>query len=219
MKIMNARRDTLLVVMSCVLLAGACTAPSSARVAETPAPAATQWTAALIDTLIELGRDDQRGRDGIAQAVAAQDTASLFRMLRADSARSRWLRQTVATLGWPARTVVGDSAAGAAWLILQHSPMSEWQEEMLPTLELLTRRGEIAPSDLALFTDRVLVRRGQPQRYGSQFDVVDGRLVPAPVADLSQLDARRAGVGLPAMAEYVRLLGELYGLPVVWPPL
>ena len=30
--------------------------------------------------------------------------------------------------------------------------------------------------------------------------------------------ARRAAVGLPPMAEYARLLAELYEMPVTWPP-
>jgi hypothetical protein len=70
----------------------------------------------------------------------------------------------------------------------------------------------------ALLTDRVLVHRGEPQRYGSQFDIVDGRLVPAPIADLPGLDARRASVGLPPMTEYVRMLSGQMKLPVSWPP-
>jgi hypothetical protein len=71
---------------------------------------------------------------------------------------------------------------------------------------------------MALLTDRVLVHDGQKQRYGSQFDVKDGKLVAQPVEDLSHLDARRASLGLPPMAEYVKLMHEMFKVPVVWPP-
>lgn len=190
-----------------------------------PAPGAAQapapwvaWPTLLIDTLVRLGRDDQRGRAALGQAAAGRDTATLARAEAADSVRSAWLRRTVRVHGWPTRTAAGIAAAEAAWLILQHSPMYDWQADMLPTLERLAARGELPPPDLALLTDRVLVHRGEPQRYGSQFDLVDGRLVPARVADPAGLDARRAAVGLPPMAEYARMLGELYKLPVAWPP-
>jgi hypothetical protein len=176
------------------------------------------WTARLVDTLVRLGREDQEGREGSARAVAANDTGTLLRTMRADSARSRWLRRTVAERGWPARSVVGRDAARSAWLILQHTPYHDWQREMLPTLERLAERGELPRGELATLTDRVLVRLGQRQRYGTQFDFAGGRLVPAPVEDLAGLDARRAAIGMPPMAEYVRTLGEVYGLPVVWPP-
>jgi hypothetical protein len=167
---------------------------------------------------MQLGRDDQLGRAMLAQAVAAQDTATLFRSVRADSAHSRWLRRTLGEHGWPTRAIAGDSAVHVAWLILQHSPFSDWQAEVLPALEELAARGEVPRADLALFTDRVLVHGGQPQRYGSQFNVVNKQLVPFPVADLPRLDIRRAEVGLPPMTEYVRMLGEAAKLPVAWPP-
>jgi hypothetical protein len=184
---------------------------------DAPARAAS-WSPALVDSLARFGSEDQRGRDALGQAVTANDTAVLFPTMRADSARSRWLRRVVRERGGPARGSMADSAAQAAWLILQHSPFNDWQEEMLPTLEQLAKVGKLPRPELAMFTDRVLVHRGKPQRYGSQFDFVGGRMVPAPIEDLPGLDARRAAIGLPPMAEYARMLGELYKLPVVWPP-
>ena len=64
----------------------------------------------------------------------------------------------------------------------------------------------------------MLVRHGHGQRYGQSFSVQDGKLVADPIDDLPGLEARRAAKGLPPMKDYVRLLGELYSLPVVWPP-
>lgn len=215
MKRSSVRPITLIVAG---LVCGACAAQPHARGAATPSAGAGGWSTALVDTLVRLGREDQEGRAGLAQAAAAGDTATLKQSLRADSARSLWLRRVVREHGWPTRAGMADSAAHVAWLILQHSPFYDWQGEMLPTLEQLAARGELPPPDLALFTDRVLVHRGQPQRYGTQFNVAGGRLVPAPIADLPRLDARRAAVGLPPMADYVQMLGEMYQLPVVWPP-
>lgn len=185
-----------------------------------PPPQATlrAWDRAHVDSLARLEREDQQGRDALAKAVAARDTAVIFAAIRADSARTRWLRTAIAERGWPVRAVVGDTAARAAWLILQHSPDTAWQASMLPTLEGLGRRGEIPLPDVALLTDRVLVHRGKRQVYGSQFDIVNGRLVPASITDIANLDARRAAVGLGPIAEYVKNLGEQTGLPVVWPP-
>jgi hypothetical protein len=181
-------------------------------------PTLLPWDAARADSLARLESGDQQGRDALAKAVATRDTAVIFASMRADSARTRWLRAEIAERGWPLRAVVGDTAARAAWLILQHSPDTAWQASMLPTLEQLGRRGEIPLPDVALLTDRVRVHRGQRQLYGSQFDIVNGRLVPAPIADIPNLDARRASVGLGPIAEYVKVLGEQTGLPVVWPP-
>src|SRR5690242_8137299 len=71
----------------------------------------TGWDAAHVDTLLRLGREDQEGRNDLARAAAAQDTAVLLASMRADSARTRWLQAIVARRGWPSRAAVGDSAA------------------------------------------------------------------------------------------------------------
>lgn len=181
-------------------------------------PNGSAWTPALVDTLLQHGHEDQADRESLEGTAIASDTARLFRVMRADSARSRWLRNAVQERGWPKRSVVGDSAAKAAWLMLQHTEMHDWADEMLPVLERLADSGEVKRTELALFTDRVLMNRGQPQRYGSQFNFVDGKMVAHPIEDLAHVDARRAEIGLPPMAEYARVLSEAYKLPVVWPP-
>ncbi len=211
---MNRFGARLAVLLSLVQFSGGCVSRVAAPASSAPSRLIAQWTPELADTLKQLGREDQEGRD----ELSAEDTASLFRTMRADSVRSLWLRRLAQENGWPTRATVGDSAAEAAWLILQHSPFHDWQEQMLPVLEQLAGRGELDRREVALLTDRVLAHRGMPQRYGTQFDMVDGRLVAHPIGELAQLDARRAAVGLPPMAEYVRQLGEAFNAPVVWPP-
>jgi hypothetical protein len=102
--------------------------------------------------------------------------------------------------------------------LIDSLPSTDFQQALLPTLWAAANRGEMAKADIAMLMDRVLVNTGHPQRYGSQFSVQNGRLIPDSIEDLPGLEARRAAVGLPGMAEYVRMLGQMYGLPVSWPP-
>jgi hypothetical protein len=172
----------------------------------------------LRNELLRIGEEDQSGREDLMAAVARKDTATLFRFMRADSAHTRRLQQIVARYGWPTSALVGRKAVSAAWLILQHSPDNAWQEKMLPALQRAAVAGDFSQTELALFTDRLLVHQGKPQHYGNSFSMKDGRLVPDPIDDLTGLDARRAAIGLPPMAEYARELGDAYHVPVVWPP-
>jgi hypothetical protein len=217
LRTMRLAGDSLLATASFLLLVGCAAVPRTGKDA-TAASHAAEWTPTLADSLAQLGRDDQRGRDALVRAVASQDTTTVFATIRADSNRTRWLRRNVERYGWPTRAVVGDSPALAAWLLLQHSPDTEWQSRMVSILEQQARAGEFALSELALLTDRILVSRGLPQRYGSQFDLVEGRLVPSAIENIRELDARRASMGLPTMATYVSKLAEVYKLPVEWPP-
>lgn len=168
--------------------------------------------------LVRMGREDQAARDGFGAAVASNDTAFARRLMQGDSARTARLREIVRRHGWPGRSLVGDDGAESAWLVLQHTNAVEFQREMLPVLWRAAERGEMRRADVAMLEDRVLVREGRPQRYGNSFSLREGRLVPDPIDDLPGLERRRAGIGLPAMAEYVRVMGETYGMPVTWPP-
>jgi hypothetical protein len=52
--------------------------------------------------------------------------------------------------------------------------------------------------------------RGEPQVYGSQASITDGRVIFAPIADSAGVDARRAEMGLPSLSEYRRVLDSVY---------
>jgi hypothetical protein len=200
------------------LLMVACrTSPIASSRTEIPIPPTPSDTS-LRAELIRLEVEDQKGREDIAPFVARNDTAVLFRFMRADSARTLRLKEIIARHGWLTPALVGRDAVEAAWLILQHSPDYAWQEQMLPVLESAAAKGEIRRTDVALLTDRVLIHRGKPQRYGNSFSFKDGRLVADPIEDIGGLEGRRAALGLPTMSEYVRQLGEMYKTPVEWPP-
>ncbi len=109
---------------------------------------------------------------------------------------------------------MGEDGAGAAFLILQHSPSHEFQKQMLPLLREAARRGEAAPQDMALLTDRILIHEGKPQRYGSQFFIMNGKLVLEPIEDDANVDRRRAEMGLPPLGEYLKMAEEMYQLSV-----
>jgi hypothetical protein len=117
-----------------------------------------------------------------------------------DRANTARMREIVAEYGWPGYALAGTDGAHAAWLLVQHAP-DDFQEECLPLLENAVARGDAAPRDLAYLTDRVLMQRGEPQVYGTQYLIVDGRLNLWTVRDPDRLDQRRAALGLPTEAE------------------
>jgi hypothetical protein len=81
---------------------------------------------------------------------------------------------------------------------------------MLPALVAAFRRGQAQGQSVALLTDRLAVARGEPQVYGSQASITDGRVIFAPIADSAGVDARRAEMGLPPLSEYRRVLDSVY---------
>lgn len=110
--------------------------------------------------------------------------------------------------GWPRRSEVGSDASTAAFLVVQHGDL-ETQKRCLPALRLRVDEGEAQASHWALLLDRVRVREGLPQVYGSQvvWSEAESRLQLHPVEDPTRVDDRRAEVGLPPLAEYLGQFG------------
>ena len=164
---------------------------------------------ALHAALISRGRQDQAVRE-VFLAGHHQDTTDLRRMADVDADNTSFLKKIIAERGWPGRSMVGRDGAEAAFLILQHSPDTAFQAQTLPLLEKGVASGDVEGQHLALLTDRVAVQRGQKQVYGTQASIVNGRFVLNPIADSANVDARRAKVGMPPIAAYMRILDSLY---------
>lgn len=169
---------------------------------------------ALSRALLERVRVDQAIRDTFVlqlQAGRAVDSSLAARMAAIDSANTTWLKAVVARRGWPGRSAVGPEASNAAFLIVQHAVQdSAFQAQALSLMERGVAKGEVRGADVAMLADRVAVHRGQPQRYGTQAKLLEGRLVLDPIADSAHVDERRAALGMPPLREYVRLLDSMY---------
>jgi len=190
-----------------------CLAGCDAREDAGGAPETGPWTVELGEELLELKRRDQAMREGMS-AERLQDSAYMARLSRTDSALSLRLMELVERHGWPTGEVVGDSAVEAAFLVVQHSPFSEWQQAMLPEVERSAEAGTLPGQDFALLFDRVRMRLGESQRYGTQLSPSGDTLVLLPLENPDSVDVWRAEVGLPPLDEYLDMVQEAYGAPV-----
>lgn len=118
------------------------------------------------------------------------------------------LDEVVRTHGWPVRPLVGDDGAAAAWAIAQHADDdNDLCHAWLPLLREAVECGDAPGVHLAALTDRVLLREGAPQRYGTLVEPVGNswRLRPD-VEDEDDLDARREAIGLPTVDKFLASL-------------
>jgi len=165
---------------------------------------------ALEAELAKMAAEDQRLRKpppgSKVEFVRRVDLKTRMEAQRIDVANTDRLREIVSQYGWPGRSLVGEKGAHHAWLIAQHADRQlDFQREALELLADAVGRGDAAQRDLAYLTDRVRMNEGREQVYGTQIaEVKDGNGVPWPVEDPSNLDARRAAVGLPPFEEYCR---------------
>ncbi len=110
--------------------------------------------------------------------------------------------------GWVGRSLVGGKANMTLWLVIQHAPL-ETQEKYLPMLRESVMKGESQGSHLALLEDRIQMRNGEPQTYGSQIttDPETGEQIVYEVKDPEYVNQRRSEVGLGPIEDYVKRFG------------
>jgi hypothetical protein len=139
------------------------------------------------------------GADQAMRRRAAPNSAAWDALL--DAAHQRRLGEIIDQIGWPTIPLVGAAASQAAWLIAQHAPDLAFMAHCLELMQSLPANS-VHPANVAYLQDRVLLRRGEPQIYGTQFvDMGDGLHV-CPIQDPEHVDERRASVGLGPFAEY-----------------
>ena len=126
----------------------------------------------------------------------------------------RRLEEIIKQYGWPGESLVGADASLAAFLILQHADY-EYQKKYFPLVKEAERKKEIDPSNVALLEDRILMREGKKQIYGTQltWNEKTRRYELYPIKDEEQVDLLRASVGLQPIAEYLKGFGLEYVPP------
>ena len=69
-------------------------------------------------------------------------------------------------------------------------------------------------ADLALLEDRIAIKEGKKQIYGSQLkaDSLTGEIYVLPLIDPENVDKRRAEIGLETMNDYLKLWGVKWNL-------
>jgi len=111
---------------------------------------------------------------------------------------------------WPGVSAVGEDGEAAAWEIAQccrNDPALA--RRCLEYVEIAVAAGDAPAWHEACLLDRVLMNAGRPQRYGTQVVVGEqtNELVAWPISDPESVDVRRAGVGLPPLADHLSKLG------------
>ncbi|WP_108869393.1 DUF6624 domain-containing protein [Aquimarina aquimarini] len=106
--------------------------------------------------------------------------------------------------GWLGTNVVGNQGNSTLFLVIQHSPL-QVQEKYLPIMQEAVKNGNARASSLALLEDRVALRKGGKQIYGSQVgrDQETGKHYLLPIENPKKVNERRAQVGLGTIEGYI----------------
>lgn len=128
-----------------------------------------------------------------------------------DEANVKTITKILDTYGWVGADRIGSQANAALFLVIQHADLAV-QEKYLPMMRKAVGKGQAEPSSLALLEDRIALRNGKKQIYGSQIghDPETGKYYVSPIEDEVNVNKRRAKVGLEPLEDYVKQWGIVY---------
>lgn len=120
-----------------------------------------------------------------------------------DSLNTARIEEVIAQYGYPGKSLVGDGHASTAFLVIQHADLAV-QEKYIDLMKAAADAGEVRWASIALLVDRVNLRQGKRQIYGSQVssDPETGEYYFSPIDMPYLVDSIRATVGLGPIQAY-----------------
>lgn len=168
----------------------------------------------LRDSILELYVIDQFVRGNTMLDIIAKyqlDTISIFNRIGVDPdlENELKLKRIIADNGTLTCQMIGSDAMNGVFYIAQHSRDLGWQIEMIEHLQRPISEGCLERSAYAYLRDRISVREGNNQLFGTQVRLVDRKKEIVeffPIADSLNVDLRRKKYNLEPIAFYKNLI-------------
>lgn len=125
---------------------------------------------------------------------------------KGDSVNLFIVTNVIDTYGWLGRGSVGFIGNYSLALLIQQADLSV-QEKYLEKMRAAFENKNVEAQDLALVEDKVALRKGKKQLYGSVVVTIGNKNYVAPIEDVENLNKRRTALGLKSMNEYLQNWG------------
>jgi hypothetical protein len=166
---------------------------------------------AVLDTIFKADNDLNQLNKG--EMNSPEWEAWIKKVNQVDSVNLIKVMVIINKYGWPGEDVIGWKGSSTLWVVLQHATL-ENQEKYVPLLKEAVKKGKTRSAQLALLEDRILVRKGQEQIYGSQPGTDSlGNSIILPIKDERNVNKRRFSVGLGPLQWYAKDIGVQYTFP------
>ena len=169
------------------------------------------YNIALLTELETILTDDQKFRAQLDETKEQYGWESkemkklLADMDHMDSINEKKVIDILDKHGWLGADVVGQDGNMALFLVIQHSNIKT-MEKYLPMMREAVKNKKAHGSQLALLEDRVALSNHRRQLYGSQIgqDKEGKNFYVLPLEDPDNVDKRRAEMGMPPLADYLK---------------
>jgi len=163
----------------------------------------------LMNELEQIGFEDQVYRQQMRSVDEeygreSSQMDSLWKLQNfADSVNTDRIVEILEEYGYPGKSMVGPAEASTAFLVIQHADL-EIQQRYVELIVAAADAEEIRWSSVALLVDRINMRKGNPQKYGTQLgrDKETGEYYFSEIEQPFKIDSVRGTVGLGPLQNY-----------------
>lgn len=177
----------------------------------------------LDEQLAEIRKQDQEIRKELMPVLGKyQDDGSgklklmtlALKMENRDQKNLEFVSEMLEKCGWSHD--LSNESHHTVFLVLQHSPDSAMRK-YFPLVQQKVTLGYLLPDDEATMYDRLQMRAGLAQKYGTQtFADPQNRNLVWPVENPDSLEVWRSQVGLPTMETYFQIAKDSTGVDIYW---
>ncbi len=176
----------------------------------------------LITKLDTIYQQDQKYRKQLMEILnklerTDSDKLEIISLLdiinKKDSINLSEIKKILDKDGWLGSDVIGEQGNKTLFLVIQHADL-ETQIKYLPMMLDAVKLGNANGQDIALLKDRIALRQGERQIYGSQVykNYDTGESYVYPVVEPEKVNERRAEVGLEPIEEYLKHLDMIWDI-------
>lgn len=123
-------------------------------------------------------------------------------IIQKDSVNLAIVTSVIEKYGWLGKNVIGFIGNYTLALIIEHADKNT-QEKYIPIIREAFKNKNVEAYDLALLEDKISLRQGKQQLYGSVIVNLKNKNYVAPIEDVGNLDKRRTELGLKSMNSYL----------------
>jgi hypothetical protein len=171
-------------------------------------PATAQTKPELQKQLLNMAQQSKK-----IQATQRSNTTDVLKSMAIELTQlhTQTLNQIVQLQGWPTKHQVTEDGVRAAFQLVSHSKNLSFQQNMLPLIiqSYMDKQGLIGEA-VAIFTDEVSIAQGKSQVFGTQANVIGGKVVFFKIENEDSVDQLRAQMGMSTLAEFRKSLEVFY---------
>ncbi len=156
----------------------------------------------VLEKMVDLDQDIRRVLVDSVGIDSPNAQPFIRKMMDIDADNQKNIRLILNRYGWIGQSKIGTKAAEAFFYSIQHSDttlMIKW----FPEFKKLADIGEADKVECAMMEDRLLMRKGKKQIYGTQATVFrdDKKVAIRPIEDAKNVNERRRKIGFALTVE------------------